>query len=232
MYTEKKVVLAADDFEKEELLELVKKIGPKVFCVKIHSLFDKFGPGIVKELQDAGAAKVWIDAKLHDIPNTVRLRAKAFADSGCNIITVHASGGVEMMKAAREGFGKGKIFAVTALTSLSDKDINNIYQSANAKDLVSRLAPLVVEAGMDGLVCSVAELELLHLNSSYSGLEFMVPGIRSAGVETGDQKRFDTPSNALKLGATYLVVGRQLTKVPDVLSALDSLELEISQVLS
>src|SRR5579863_4912567 len=89
MYTEQKVILATDEFNREQLLEFVKNIGNRFYCVKIHSLYDQFGPDIVKEIKSAGARRVWVDAKLHDIPNTVKLRAKAIASSGAEILTAH-----------------------------------------------------------------------------------------------------------------------------------------------
>jgi orotidine-5'-phosphate decarboxylase len=230
MYTEKKVILAADEFDREGLLEFVKKIGGKVYCVKIHNLYDQFGPNIVKDLKDAGAARVWVDFKLHDIPNTVKLRAKALAESGCDIITVHASGGVEMMTAAKEGFGTGKVYAVTALTSLNDESLNKIYKSGSAEELIVRLAVLVKESGVDGLVCSPKEISAIRSNPDFDNLELVIPGIRSAGVSADDQKRFDTPENALKSGASYLVIGRQITKAENPLEAINSLELELTNV--
>lgn len=231
MHTEEKIILAADDFDKEGLFDLVRKIGKRVFCIKIHNLYDEFGPGIVSELKQAGALRVWMDAKLHDIPNTVKLRAQAFAKAGCDIITVHASGGVEMMSAAKLGFGNGKVFAITALTSLDDESIKKIYNSEDAKELVSRLAPMVKEAGIPGLVCSPKEIQMLRSDPAYRDLELAVPGIRSAGIDSHDQKRFDTPENAIKAGANYLVIGRQLTKAADLLRALDFLENELAEAL-
>lgn len=232
MFTEQKVILAADDYEREGLLNLVQKIGEKVFCIKIHNLFDLYGPQIVADLREAGAKKVWVDAKLHDIPNTVKLRATAIAESGCDILTVHASGGLEMLKAAKEGFGNKKVYAVTALTSLNSEALNQIYQTKNAEELVSRLLPIIKESGVDGLVCSPKEIALVRSNKGYNNLELVIPGIRSAGISTDDQQRSDTPANALKAGAEYLVIGRQLTKAPDVLEALNNLELEIASVLT
>ena len=232
MYTEKKVILAADEFDREGLLELVKKVGSKVYCVKIHNLYDQFGPDIVNELKQAGAAKVWVDFKLHDIPNTVKLRAKALADSGSDIITVHASGGVEIMQAAKEGFGAGKVYAVTALTSLNEEALSKIYKSNNAEELVSRLAVLVKESGVDGLVCSPKEISVIRSNTDFNSLELVIPGIRSVGVSADDQKRFDTPENALKAGANFLVIGRQITKAEDPLEAINLLEQEISKCIS
>jgi orotidine-5'-phosphate decarboxylase len=231
MFTEKKVILSADDYDRQGLLDLAKKIGKKVFCIKIHNLYDRFGPQIVSDLRTAGAHRVWVDAKLHDIPNTVKLRAQALADSGCDIITVHASGGGEMMSAAKQGFGKGKIFAVMALTSLDNRMIGAIYNAQDAKELVMRLAPMVKHSGADGMVCSPMEILALRAVSEYDDLALAVPGIRSAGVGTDDQKRFDTPFNALKSGADFLVIGRQITKAADPVQALDALEIEISQVI-
>jgi orotidine-5'-phosphate decarboxylase len=230
MFTEKKVILAADEFDREGLLEFVKKVGSRVYCVKIHNLYDQFGPGIVKDLKAAGAPRVWVDFKLHDIPNTVKLRAKALGTAGCDIITVHASGGAEMMSAAKEGFGAGKVYAVTALTSLNDEALNKIYKSNSAEDLVLRLASLVKESGVDGLVCSPKEITAIRSNSDFANLELVIPGIRSAGVSTDDQKRFDTPENALKAGANYLVIGRQITKAENPMEAINLLEQELSNV--
>ena len=231
MYTEQKIILATDEFSKDQLLEFVRNIGSRFYCVKIHSLYDQFGPSIVKEIKSAGASRVWVDTKLHDIPNTVKLRAKAIADSGADILTVHASGGAEMLRAAKEGFGSGKVYAVTALTSLSDEDIKTIYNSSGAEELVFRLAGLVKESRVDGLVCSPKEIAMLRANSDFKDLELVIPGIRSAGVDANDQKRFDTPTNALKAGANFLVIGRQLTQAADPAVAIDLLEQEISKVL-
>jgi len=230
MYTEQKVILAADEFNREDLLNLVKNIGPKVFCIKIHNLYDQFGPQIIKEIKFAGANKVWVDAKLHDIPNTVRLRAETYAKAGADMVTVHASGGVEMMTAAKQGFGSGKVYAITALTSLSDEMVKTIYQSDSAAELVGRLAPLIKQAGVDGLVCSPKEITMLRANHDYDGLDLVVPGIRSVGVSIDDQQRFDTPANALKTGASLLVIGRQITKAPNALAALDALETELAEL--
>ncbi len=231
MLTETKVILSADGYDKEGLLGLVEKIGKKVYCVKIHNLYDRYGPQIVNDLRRAGARKVWVDVKLHDIPNTVKLRARALAESGCEIITVHASGGMEMMRAAKEGFNKGKVFAVTALTSLNNEAIKIIYGAQDAKELVMRLALLVKMSGVDGLVCSPQEVPALRAVPDYNDLELVVPGIRSAGVGVDDQKRFDTPSNALRAGANFLVIGRQITKAPNPVEAVDALESEIAQAV-
>jgi orotidine-5'-phosphate decarboxylase len=231
MQTEQKVILSADELNKDELFSLLKKVGSLVNCIKIHNLFDLHGPSIVSDLKNAGAKRVWVDFKLHDIPNTVKLRAKALSESGCDIITVHASGGIEMMLAAKQAFGSGKVYAVTALTSLSDEMVKEIYNSSGAEELVNRLALLVRESGVDGLVCSPKEISILRSNRQLTGLELVVPGIRSAGVETNDQRRFATPENAIKAGANFLVIGRQITKAANPVEALKLLEKEILNAL-
>jgi orotidine-5'-phosphate decarboxylase len=228
MYTNAQVILAADELDHANCHRLMGAIGNRIYAVKIHDLYDEHGPGIVDSLRRAGAQRVWVDAKLHDIPNTARLRAQKIAKSGCEMITVHASGGITMMQAAQEGFGGGKVFGVTALTSLNNEDIRNIYHAENAAELVRRLAPKVKEAGIAGLVCSPKELVMLRVLSHYDSLELITPGIRSAGVATNDQMRVDTPGNALKAGANYLVIGRQLTQAQDPVAALDALEVELA----
>ena len=230
MYTEKRVILAADELGYDPLLKLLGQIGSRIYAVKVHNMYDLYGPQIVGELRGAGVRRIWVDAKLHDIPNTAKLRARALRLSGCDIITVHASGGAKMMAAAQEGFGVGKVFGVTALTSLDDEDIKDIYNAESSGELVNRLAPKVKASGIAGLVCSAMELTMLRQQPQYKHLELVVPGIRSAGVDVDDQKRVDTPGNAIKAGATYLVIGRQLTKAEDPVAALDALEAELTIV--
>ena len=120
MLNEKRIILAADGLSLGQCLDLASEIGNWVYAIKIHSLYDQHGPTVVRGLLDAGANRVWVDAKLYDIPNTVKLRAQAIAESGADILTVHASGEVEMMMAAVEG-GPAEVYAVTVLTSMSEE---------------------------------------------------------------------------------------------------------------
>ena len=230
MLTKDKIILSADDLELESLFDLVKKIGDKIFGVKIHNLFDWHGQAVVSDLRSKGAKRIWVDFKLHDIPNTVKLRAKALADAGADIITVHASGGVDMMRAAKEGFGLGKVYAVTALTSLNDENIKNIYGCKNAEALVKNLADLALEAGVDGIVCSPKEVSIIKSDLKFSKLQLVVPGVRSENVKKDDQQRTGTPENTLKAGADLLVVGRQITQALDAVKALENLQKEIENV--
>src|SRR5450830_672426 len=139
----KKIILALDEIQNlEEVIALVKKIGHLFYAVKIHNLYDKFGPDVVHKLKEAGAEKVWVDFKLYDIPNTSKLRAESI---NADIISVHASGGVQMMK---EAVSSGKeIFAVTMLTSFSPDEVKQIY-NREVDEVVLSLAKMAKEAGV------------------------------------------------------------------------------------
>ena len=206
----KKIILALDEIQNlDEAVKLVKKVGHLVYAVKIHNLYDKFGPDVVRILKEAGAEKVWVDFKLHDIPNTVRLRA---LNLSADIISVHASGGLMMMQ---EAVASGKeIFAITMLTSFSASEVEQIY-NREVDDAVLTLAKLAKEAGVSGIVCSPQEVKMIRSRSVFKDLKIIVPGIRSSGVDLNDQKRTSTPAEALQNGADYLVIGRQITQAID-----------------
>jgi orotidine-5'-phosphate decarboxylase len=222
-----RIILSADELGKEELLALVHAVGTRVFAVKIHDAYDAYGPSIVKELKDAGATRVWMDAKLYDIPNTIRARAKAYADNGIDIISVHASAGVEGMRAAREGAPNAILYAITVLTSFSEEDTQAVYH-VPAVEAVRSLTHLAKAAEMNGVVCSAHEVSMLANDPALAEMEYVVPGIRSKGAGVQDQKRVATPADALAWGATRLVIGRQITKAADPVAALVEIEREIS----
>lgn len=221
-----KIILATDDLSIDDTIALTERVGCRVYAVKIHEAYDIVGSGIVLQLKEAGAHRVWMDAKLHDIPNTVRLRAKAYAEAGIDIISVHASGGVEMMRKALDGAPKAEIYAITVLTSLSEEEAQRVYGRTVQEEVVA-LAHLAKEAGVHGVVCSPWEVALLAGMPELSGLKFVVPGVRSGGAPLNDQKRTATPREALDAGATHLVVGRQVTKAGNPLEALDAIESEL-----
>ena len=222
----KKIILALDEIEDlEDAIKLVQKIGHLFYAVKIHNLYDKFGPYVVHKLKQAGADKVWVDFKLYDIPNTVRLRTMNLAS---DIISVHASGGVRMMK---EAVASGKeIFAITVLTSLSTDEVHQVY-GREVNDMVLILARLAAEAGVSGIVCSPKEIKMLRGFDEFKDLKLVVPGIRSLGVDTNDQNRVSTPREALNDGADYLVIGRQITQAEDPEAEANKLCEEIRQYL-
>ncbi|MFW5853411.1 MAG: orotidine-5'-phosphate decarboxylase [Patescibacteria group bacterium] len=221
-----RIVLAVDELSLDQCLELASKVGDWVYAIKIHNVFDQQGPDVVQRLRDAGARRIWVDAKLHDIPNTVKLRAKAIAESGADILTVHASGEIEMMMAAVEA-GPSEIYAITVLTSLGEEQAHLLHgQPSKAEVLyLARLAKL---AGVHGIVCSPKEVGILAKRSELQGLKFITPGVRSPGKATDDQKRVDTPAGAIASGSTHLVVGRQITQATDPVDALCQIEEEIS----
>ena len=221
----KKIILALDEIKNlDEAVKLVKKVGHLVYAVKIHNLYDKFGPDVVRKLKEAGAEKVWVDFKLYDISNTVRLRAKSI---DADIISVHASGGVKMMQ---EAVASGKeIFAITILTSLSSPEVQQIYNS-EVDDVVLVLARLAKEAGVSGIVCSSQEVKMIRNHSEFKDLKVIVPGIRSSGVDLNDQKRTSPPAEALQNGADYLVIGRQITEAADPVAEIKKLDEEIKKI--
>ncbi len=222
-----KIIIAADELSIEQCLDLASKVGKRVYAIKIHNLFDLHGASAIQELYRYGAETVWVDAKLHDIPNTTGLRAHAIGQSGAEIISVHASGGIEMMRAAAEGF-LFEIYAVTVLTSLNEEQTHLLYGQPT-KAAVLHLARLAKMAGMTGVVCSPKEVGMLAKQPELQGMKFIVTGVRSLGKDENDQQRVDTPQNAIKAGATHIVVGRQITQAKDPAEALEILEAELEE---
>ena len=187
-------------FPAEESLYL--KVGMELYYAT--------GPEIISYLKGLGHS-VFLDLKLHDIPNTVKSAMKVLSNLGVDMTNVHAAGGVEMMKAAREGLGKeAKLIAVTQLTSTSEeqmRDFQNIQTSL--QESVVHYAKKTAEAGLDGVVCSAQEVELIKAATANDFL-CVTPGIRPAGSEIGDQKRVMTPQEAHQIGSDYIVVGRPI----------------------
>ncbi len=224
-HTDDKKIIVALDFDcLDAALELAKQLDPSQCRLKVgKELFTCCGPQIVDALHQLGF-EVFLDLKFHDIPNTVAKAVKAAAEMGVWMVNVHASGGVEMMKAARqilEPFGDKRplLIAVTVLTSMSSEELAEIgYQNAAAQQ-VQHLAQLSKQAGLDGVVCSAQEAADLKAKL---GDEFLLvtPGIRPQDSEAGDQKRIMTPARALEAGSDYLVIGRPITKAVSPLEAL------------
>jgi orotidine-5'-phosphate decarboxylase len=185
------------------------KLGLEFFCAH--------GPDGVRAFHDLDLP-IFLDLKFHDIPNTVAGAARAAAALGVSIINVHAGGGAAMMKAAGDAVRsvnpKAKVIAVTVLTSLSDHDLSALGLTASAGEQVLRLAQLTRASGLDGVVCSAHEITALR---AALGPDFMlvVPGIRPAGSDLGDQHRVMGPVEAHKAGASILVIGRPITAAPD-----------------
>lgn len=217
MSAREKIALAAD-LPLEEALAVYARIEQHVGIAKVGlSLFVEHGPKAVTEFRSRGA-KVFLDLKLHDIPNTVGLAAEKAGALGASFLTVHAGGGEAMLKAAVKGANEGAakkglsaplILAVTVLTSMSDDDVRSTGHAGSSSDVAKRLAALCVKSGVSGLVCSPLEAEGLRAALG-PGVFLCTPGVRPAGSAKGDQTRVETPSYAIKAGANLLVVGRPL----------------------
>jgi len=196
-----------------------------VFKVGLE-LFTSEGPAVAREVAKRG--RLFLDLKLHDIPNTVEGAARAAARLGASYLTVHASGGRAMIEAAVRGAGPDlKILAVTILTSLGRSELDDIgFEGAHAA--VLRLARLGVSAGAHGLVCSSAEVGELRRELGPDPI-LVVPGIRPKGTEAGDQKRVGTPKAAIAAGASLLVVGRPILEAENPRHAAEAIAKEIEE---
>ncbi|MBI2030899.1 orotidine-5'-phosphate decarboxylase [Candidatus Kaiserbacteria bacterium] len=226
MRTEDTVIIPLDGMCAADAYALVRKLGQRVYAFKIHDLYDTEGPEVILSLKRSGAQRIFVDLKLHDIPETVRLRAKALKKHGADIITVHTSGGIPMMQAALES--GAEIYGVTVLTSLTDEkdEVRGIYGDMS-KMIVPALANLAAHAGLRNVVCSPQEVGFLK---NYGFVDLITPGVRSEGADRHDQKRVATPAEALRSGATKLVIGRQITKAKDPVVAVDMIATEIAAV--
>lgn len=226
------VIVALDFPTRESIDALVDQLDPTSCRLKVgKELFTRFGPEVVKGLQSKGF-EIFLDLKFHDIPNTVAAAVSAAADMGVWMVNVHASGGAVMMSAAAEAlqaYGKDAplLTAVTVLTSMSSDELPAIGVVNDARQQVSRLAALASDCGLDGVVCSAQEAEMLSLQL---GKEFVLvtPGIRPLGSEKGDQQRVATPAEAMAMGSHYLVVGRPITRSADPADVLRRLNNELS----
>lgn len=226
-----RVIVPLDVESSDEALTWVDRLGDQGEFYKVGlELYTRAGPEVVRELIDRGK-RVFLDLKLHDIPNTVAGAVRAASDLGVDLLTVHASGGPTMLKAAARARSGGlRLLAVTVLTSLSPDEMSTVWgrEIRSVREEVGRLAVLAQEAGMDGIVASALEASWVR---SQVGDDFMIvtPGIRSAGADRGDQSRVATPTDAIRAGADYLVVGRPITQAADPAAALAAVIEEVEQ---
>ena len=229
-----KIIVALDFPSRDPALALVDQLDPKKCRLKVgKELFTRSGPQLVEALQGRGF-EVFLDLKFHDIPNTTSAAVAAAADLGVWMVNVHASGGEKMMTACRErlepfGADRPLLIAVTVLTSMTAEDLTGIGITNSPEAQVSRLATLTRNCGLDGVVCSAQEAPRLKKEQ---GAEFQLitPGIRPLTADKGDQQRIMTPSDALKAGSDYLVIGRPITQAADPLAALEAIHAEVVSV--
>jgi orotidine-5'-phosphate decarboxylase len=210
-------------------MKLVDDLGDTCRWFKVGmELYYAAGNHVVQQLRDRGF-NVFLDLKLHDIPNTVAGAVRSATQAGASLLTIHASGGAAMMAAAAEAAsapGSPRLLAVTVLTSMDASELAGIGITASAADQVLRLARLSRASGIDGMVCSAEEVAMLRRETSPDTL-LVIPGIRPAGSAVGDQKRVATPGQAIADGASMLVVGRPITRAADPAAAAQAILKEI-----
>lgn len=232
-----RVFVALDTTSVADAVDRARAMRGAVAGVKLGlEFFSANGPAGVRQVVAEGLP-LFLDLKFHDIPNTVAGAVRAVTPLGPFMLNVHAAGGVAMMRAALDacadtaakvGVRRPRVIAVTVLTSLGDDDLAAIGQQGAAADQVRRLAALAQEAGLDGVVCSPQEIELLRRDC---GRDFVLvtPGIRPAGAAAGDQKRVMTPAEAVRRGADYLVIGRPITAAEDPAAAARAIAADIDR---
>ncbi|SDL70354.1 orotidine-5'-phosphate decarboxylase [Nonomuraea maritima] len=209
------IAVALDAPDLETAAQWAALVTPHVTTVKVGlELYLRYGPDVIASVRGASGVQVFLDLKLHDIPNTVAGAARAVARLRPSILTVHAGGGTAMIRAAVESAPHTKIAAVTILTSLSEADLGRIGIAGPAADAVRRLAVLSVEAGATALVCSPNEVAAVRAEVG-EDITLITPGVRPLGADTQDQIRVATPEQALADGADLLVIGRPITGAPD-----------------
>ena len=230
--TRSRLIVALDFPDAESALALAKRISPEQCKLKVgKELFTAAGPSLVENLVDQGF-EVFLDLKFHDIPNTVARACIAAARLGVWMINVHALGGGTMIAAARDALGalanRPLLIAVTILTSMNEDDLKEIGITASPGEAVSRLASLARKNGADGIVCSAHEAASIRTQFGEAFLR-VTPGIRLAENDMDDQKRVMTPSLAVQNGASYLVIGRPVTRSDDPAAVLRRIEVELQE---
>ncbi|GGO81945.1 orotidine-5'-phosphate decarboxylase [Nonomuraea cavernae] len=209
------IAVALDAPDLETAARWAALVTPHVSTVKVGlELYLRYGPDVIASVRGASGVSVFLDLKLHDIPNTVAGAARAVSRLRPAILTVHATGGPAMIRAAVDAAPHTQIAAVTVLTSLSEADLGSIGLTGPADDAVRRLAAMAVDAGATALVCSPNEVAAVRSEVG-PGITLITPGVRPAGTDTQDQARVATPEQALADGADLLVIGRPITASPD-----------------
>ncbi|HEL2402338.1 TPA: orotidine-5'-phosphate decarboxylase [Streptococcus suis] len=228
---ENRPIIALDFASKGEVQSFLEQFPAheKLYVKVGMELYYAEGPSIISYLKDCGHS-IFLDLKLHDIPNTVESAMRVLANLGVDMTNVHAAGGVEMMKAARRGLGADAVLiAVTQLTSTSEEQMRSDQNiQTSLQDAVVHYAQKAVQAGLDGVVCSAHEVALIK-GATRSDFVCLTPGIRPAGDDLGDQKRVMTPAEAARIGSDYIVVGRPVTRAENPYQAYLAIKEEWAQ---
>jgi orotidine-5'-phosphate decarboxylase len=219
-----RIIIALDVSTRKAALEIVDALGDETDFFKVGAqLFSELGPTVIDELKKKGK-RVFLDLKFHDIPNTVAGAVQAAARRGVQMLTVHASGGEAMLRAARDAAGEGgpMVVAVTLLTSLASEDVEQVFgrSPVSLVDEVVRLAGIAKSVGLPGVVASPTEVKPIK-RSHGDALRVVAPGIRLPGDDPADQSRYATPADAARAGADFIVVGRSVTAAADPAAAFD-----------
>jgi orotidine-5'-phosphate decarboxylase len=232
-----KIIIALDVDSADAASSLVRELAPHVGAFKVGlQLFTAEGPRFVEELVDSGA-KIFLDLKFHDIPNTVAKASIEAARLGVWMFNVHAGGGSEMMRTAvqetgdaceREGITRPRMIAVTVLTSSGESTLRETGITMDAEAQVLRLAGLTAECGLDGVVASPREINAIRTGIEREDFLIVTPGIRPVLATNDDQTRVMTPAEALRQGASYIVIGRPVTAAGDRIEAVENIIREIS----
>jgi orotidine-5'-phosphate decarboxylase len=233
MLTKDRLIVALDVPSATQARQLVQSIGEAASTFKVgKQLFTAEGPNLVRDLVASGK-KVFLDLKYHDIPNTVGAAVRSAAELRVSMLTVHASGGTKMLKAAAEAAAQSPakpiVLAVTVLTSMSDDDLQEIGVAGTVLNQVLRLAGLARSAGCGGLVASAKEAAELRRELG-EGFAIVTPGVRPAGSAAGDQARVVTPAGAIAAGASHIVVGRPIIEAADPEKAAADIVAEMEAV--
>jgi len=231
----KRLIVALDVSSTEAAEDIVRRLEGVCQWFKVGlELFTAAGPTVVETLAGRGHS-VFLDLKFHDIPNTVAGAVSSAAGLGARMMTVHAAGGPAMLAAARAALedvaDPPQLLAVTVLTSMDEAQLKATGVKRSPAEQVELLARMGSEAGIRGFVCSPQEVMAVRALTGAEGV-LVVPGIRPAGAEAGDQKRTATPADALCAGASYLVVGRPITQAPDPAKAAEAILREMAQAIA
>lgn len=226
-----RVIVALDFPSADMALAFAARLSPRACRLKVgKELFTTAGPAVVEKLIHRGF-DVFLDLKFHDIPNTVAAACKVAAQLGIWMLNVHALGGRAMLEAARDAVAaqvrRPQLIAVTLLTSMAADDMKDVGLAGDPASVVLKLARLAQASGLDGVVCSAREAQLLKRECG-SGFCLVTPGIRAAKDANNDQQRAMTPVAAIAAGSDYLVIGRPVTQAPDPVAALDAINRDIA----
>lgn len=236
MNTKDKIIVALDT-DLDNAVKIINELKDRVGYYKINSLYIS-DPEIIDIIKQNNA-KIFLDLKFHDIPNTVANYISSAVKKGVDIITIHSAGGTEMMKAAavcakktaeQHNIKKPLILGITLLTSIDETIAKNeLNISLSLNDQIVHLAKLAVSSGLDGIVCSPKEIELIRKNCG-NNITILTPGIRPQWSEKNDQKRISTPKDAIKKGSDLLVIGRPITQAENMTDAVEKIIEEIDSL--